>query len=141
MASKSIIFHSGTHILMALDAAAQLDVKVTLRTAPGAARYAGPLYLKNLILQTLCAEPRPSGAGRLDQIVLDCGDDGALALAALRIGWRTILFLGSPSLRAEVEASANGVEVLTYAAPALDLLEEINPNTACYAWLSTDNPE
>ena len=142
MAPRPIIVHSAEHIRAALEAAHQLGVGVTLRTAPGAAHYAGPLYLIKLVAQAIDGEPRPVGADRLAEIVLDCGEDAALAHAAIRTGWRAVLFTGPARLRAEVRAAAeaHGASVLSRAAPALDLLDEAQPLAACRAWLTKDAP-
>lgn len=139
MATRPIIVHSAAHIRAALKAADQLGVEVTLRTAPGAAHYAGPLYLIKLVAQVTGGKPEPAGGNRLARVVLDCGDDGALAHAALRAGWRAILFTSPARLRAEVEAAAEarGASVLTRATPALDLLDEARPGDACRAWLES----
>ena len=140
MAPRPIIVHSAEHIRAALEAAHQLGAEVTLRTAPGAAQYAGPLYLIKLVAQVVDGEPRPAGADRLAGVVLDCGGDGALAHAALRTGWRAVLFTGPARVRAEVcaAAAAHGATVLSRAAPALDLLDQAAPLAACHAWLKTD---
>ena len=142
MAPRPIIVHSAEHICAALEAAHQLGIEVTLRTAPGAAHYAGPLYLIKLVTQVIDGEPRPVGADRLAGVVLDCGEDATLAHAAFRTGWRAVLFTGPARLRAEVRAAAeaHGALVLSRAAPALDLLDEAAPLAACRAWLTKGAP-
>ena len=42
------------------------------------------------------------------ETVLDCGDDPAAAMAALRAGWRAIAFQGRPEVRAKLAQIAAG---------------------------------
>jgi hypothetical protein len=70
----------------ALAAAAELDCVIELRSAPGAAGYAGVGYLKAL------------GEEVGHQLLVDCGDDAGLVMAALRMGCRRIAFSGSAEL-------------------------------------------
>ncbi len=49
MTARAIVFHSLDHARAALAAAARLGVPVTLRSAPGAAAYAGAGYLKAIV--------------------------------------------------------------------------------------------
>ena len=64
----------------ALAAAAEAGCAIELRSAPGAAGYAGVGYLKALGEQ----------AGQ--ELVIDCGEDAGLAMAALRTGCRRLAF-------------------------------------------------
>jgi hypothetical protein len=66
----------------ALAAAAELGCAIELRSAPGAAGYAGVGYLKAL----------SDELGH--ELLIDCGDDAGLVLAALRTGCRRIVFSG-----------------------------------------------
>ena len=70
----------------ALTAAAELGCAIELRSAPGAAGYAGVGYLKAL------------GAQAGHEMLVDCGDDAGLVMAALRTGCRRIAFSGSDEL-------------------------------------------
>ena len=67
----------------ALAAAAELGCAIELRSAPGAAGYAGVGYLKAL------------GDEVGHELLVDCGDDAGLVMAALRTGCRRIAFSGS----------------------------------------------
>ena len=71
----------------ALAAAAELGCAIELRSAPGAAGYAGVGYLKAL------------GDEVGHELLVDCGDDAGLVMAALRTGCRRIAFSGSASWR------------------------------------------
>ena len=113
----------------ALDAAAELGVSLVLRSAPGAAAYAGPRYLKRLV-------ERAAG-GSAAEVLIDCGDDAGLALTALDAGWRRVLFTGRPAVRAKLAgiAARTGAEVSAARAPALDLLDHPEAAAACREFL------
>jgi hypothetical protein len=70
----------------ALAAAAEADCAIQLRSAPGAAGYAGVGYLQALGEQ----------AGH--ELLIDCGDDAGLVMAALRTGCRRLVFSGSEEI-------------------------------------------
>jgi len=67
-------------------AAAELRCTIELRSAPGAAGYAGVGYLKAL------------GDEVGHELLVDCGDDAGLVMAALRTGCRRIAFSGNAEL-------------------------------------------
>ena len=70
----------------ALAAAAEIGCAIELRSAPGAAGYAGVGYLKAL------------GYEVGHELLIDCGDDAGLVMAALRTGCRRIAFSGTAEL-------------------------------------------
>ena len=70
-----------------LRAATEAGCAIQLRSAPGAAGYAGVGYLKALGDQ----------AGH--ELLVDCGDDAGLVMAALRTGCRRIVFSGGDEVR------------------------------------------
>ena len=74
----------------ALAAAAELAVAIQLRSAPDAAAYAGVGYLQAL------------GAAAGHELLIDCGDDPGLVMAALRTGCRKLAFSGSAELAARL---------------------------------------
>jgi hypothetical protein len=80
------VVHHLEHARAALAAAVELGCRVELRSAPGAAGYAGVGYLKVL------------GDEAGHELLIDCGDDAGLAMAALRTGCRRIVFSGSEEL-------------------------------------------
>jgi hypothetical protein len=95
----------------ALAAAAAAGGAIQLRSAPGAAGYAGVGYLKAL------------GEHVGHELLIDCGDDAGLIMAALRTGCRRLVFSGSEEVRrpladmaeqlgAELVAEAHAPEVL-----------------------------
>ena len=82
---KTVIFHDLADASAALESAQRNAAAVTLQTAPGAAAYAGAGYLMAVIEQ--------AGADRAEAVI-DCGEDAGIALAALRGGWKRLLFSG-----------------------------------------------
>jgi hypothetical protein len=77
------VIHHLEQARSALGVAAELGCAIELRSAPGAAGYAGVGYLKAL------------GDEVGHELLVDCGDDAGLVMAALRTGCRRIAFSGS----------------------------------------------
>jgi acyl-CoA reductase-like NAD-dependent aldehyde dehydrogenase len=105
------VIHHLEQARAALAAAAEAGCAIQLRSAPGAASYAGVGYLKAL------------GEQVGQELVVDCGDDAGLVMAALRTGCRRLVFSGSEEigrrladmaeqLGAELVAEAHAPEVL-----------------------------
>lgn len=90
--TQSVIFHDLADARAAL-AAHESPAALVLQTAPGVAAYAGVGYLMAVIEQ--------AGADRRAAII-DCGDDPGLALAALRTGWKNVLFSGRKDVRSKL---------------------------------------
>ena len=130
---RVIVFHTRDDAVAALTAAAQEDVAVTLRTAPGAAGYAGPAYLKRVVDQALHARPVADC-----RAVIDCGTDPVLVMAAFREGWVEALFSGHPEERAKLLdiAGRQGASVLRTLPAGLDLLDLPDPLKAARAHLA-----
>ena len=98
----------------ALAAAAEAGCAIQLRSAPGAAGYAGVGYLQALGEQ----------AGQ--ELLIDCGDDAGLVMAALRTGCRRLVFSGSEEIwrRLHDMAGQLGAELLAEAhAPDMLILQ------------------
>ncbi len=141
MSARVILFHSLAHARAALAAAAERGAPVTLQSAPGAAAYAGAGYLK-AIVERAAAEHADVAV----TAVIDCGADAGIAMAALRIGWRTVRFSGPEKVRRKLadiaaECGARLVVDEPEAAPLealdlLDLLDSGDPLAACRAFLS-----
>ena len=102
---KTVIFHDLGDALAALAAAREQNLAITLQTAPGAAAYAGVGYLMAVIEQA---------GGDKGAAIIDCGEDANVALAALRTGWKKVLFSGRRDVRAKLAqiAKQQGAEVL-----------------------------
>jgi hypothetical protein len=78
-----VVVHHLDQARAALAAAVELGCALELRSAPAAAGYAGVGYLKAL------------GAELGQELLIDCGDDAGLVMAALRTGCRRIAFSGT----------------------------------------------
>jgi hypothetical protein len=78
-----VVVHHLEQARAALAAAAEIGCAIELRSAPGAAGYAGVGYLKAL------------GDAVGHEPLIDCGEDAGLVMAALRTGCRRIAFSGS----------------------------------------------
>ncbi len=137
MSARVILFHSLAHARAALAAAAEAGAPVTLRSAPGAAAYAGAGYLKAIADQAAAEH-----ADVAVTAVIDCGADAGIAMAALRAGWRTVRFSGPEKVRAKLadiaaETGARLADDDAEAAPleALDLLDVADAGAACRAFL------
>ena len=131
---RVVVFHSPSHARAALAAARELDKAVVLRTAPGAAGYAGALYLKRVVEEALKDYPEVRA-----EAVIDCGEDPGLVLGALRIGWRAVCFTGPAKVRRKLAdiAAARGARLVRGRGKALDLLEWPEPAVACRRWLGS----
>jgi hypothetical protein len=98
----------------AVAAAAELGCTIELRSAPGAGGYAGVGYLKAL------------GDELGHELLIDCGDDAGLVMAALRTGCRRIAFSGSPELGrrlGEMAAQLGAVLVVEAQTPEVVMLQ------------------
>ncbi len=128
-----MIFHSLDHARAALAAAAEARAPLILRTAPGAAAYAGAGYLKAVVDRARADAPDARA-----EAAIDCGDDAGLALAALRAGWTALFFSGEEDARRRIAAiaAAQGARLLAdaRAEETLDLLDSPDPEAACRAF-------
>lgn len=94
--SKAIVVHSLAEARRAMAAARADGRAITLLSAPGAARFAGCLWWREMIAIVRAEYP---DVEMID--VLDCGDDIAQAWAAVRIGLRHLVLV---SLTPEIDA-------------------------------------
>ncbi len=124
-----VVVHGLAHLRAVFAAARAAGKPLVAWTAPGAAGYAGALALKKAV------EAARADVGEAPvRVVLDCGGDAAHALGALRMGWTDIAFDGAPKLREKILRIAEQMGARSVAsdhAPALDLLDESDPETAC----------
>ena len=124
-----VVVHGLAHLRAVFAAARAAGKPLVAWTAPGAAGYAGVLYLKKAV------EAARADVGEAPvRVVLDCGGDAGHALGALRMGWTDIAFKGAPKLREKILRIAEQTGARSVAsdhAPALDLLDESDPETAC----------
>ena len=116
--------HGLEHGRAVLAAAARLGLEPVPVTAPGAAAFWGVGYLRSLER----ALDRP--------LVVDCGDDPGVALAALRAGCRTLLFTGRADVADKLASIASQLEACVARAldpPALALRPDEDPERALAA--------
>jgi fructose/tagatose bisphosphate aldolase len=127
-----IAVHDLDQARAALETAEEAGVPVSLRSAPDAAFYAGVGYLK-----ALCDE-----VGH--ELVIDCGDDAGLVMAALREGCQRLAFSGSEEIAQKLADMAGqlGAELRHETAPpdALVLSPEGDARAAVLAWLRSGRP-
>jgi hypothetical protein len=112
----AVVVHGRGHAAWALRVAAGRPV--LLLSAPGAALNAGPGWFKAVLDQAAAEHP-----GANFTAALDCAAAPGAALAALRAGFRMVIFdLGHPSAASVLGAAAEaGAEVLGSRPEALDL--------------------
>ena len=130
---RAVVVHGLDQALAAARAAAALGVPVRLRSAPGAAGYAGAAWFAELARAARRAAPD----ARIDA-VLDCGESPGMVLAAIRRPVEAVRFAAPAAMRAKLAAIAEsaGVRIDADPAPALDLAGEDDPDSACRAWLA-----
>lgn len=112
----AVVVHGRGHAAWALSIAAGRSV--LLLSAPGAALNTGPGWFKAVLRQAADAHP-----GANFTAALDCAAAPGAALAALRAGFKLVIFdLGHPSAASVLGAAAEaGAEVLGTRPEALDL--------------------
>jgi hypothetical protein len=127
--SREIVIHSLAEARAVLDAAAAMNLPVTLASAPGAALQTGPLWFKSVIDEAKAAHP-----GLALTAILDCGEAPGAVMAGLRAGLKHFRFSGRAELREKL--AGMGAEFAAPAAEALDLREQREPETAIRAFLA-----
>ena len=129
---RAIVVHTLDHARVALAVSAERRVRVTLYTAPGAASYAGVGYLLAMIDQASGDFP-----DALEKAVIDCGRNVGTAQAALRAGWKTILFRGRGKLANKLAgiAQQNGARLIDESEAVVDLGDYEDPMDICRRWL------
>ena len=144
MKDRSIIVHGLKDAKAAVVVASELGVPVTLRSAPGAARYLGATVFRDMIQEA--QRPHP---GVAVTAVFDCGDDPGLALGALRHGLKVIRVSVSGEVleriadiaaqsgaRLEEDGQDSGGGACAAGEPVLDLLDMDDPEAAVRSWLT-----
>jgi len=105
--ARTVTVHDPDEARAAVAAAARDGVSLTLISAPAAAASGGPAWFKALV--DAAKADRPEAAVKA---VLDCGSRPADALAALRSGWRTIVYTGPAASKIRQIADAMDAVVL-----------------------------
>lgn len=89
-----VIIHDLPQAKAALRAAHDLGLEIRLRSAPGAAGYAGIGYLHAL------------GEAAGHPLLIDCDDDPGLVMAALRTGCQQLVFAGASDIERRLSEMA-----------------------------------
>jgi hypothetical protein len=133
MIPRAVIIHSLEQARAALAAAEARGVPVVLYSAEGAAGSSGIGWFTSVIEAARADHPRA-----VFEAVLDCGSNGALAVAAMRGGCRAVVIRGTPALRRKLAVIAAGMaaRIDAGASGALDLRHGKDPHGAVIAWLT-----
>ncbi|MEE2694454.1 MAG: hypothetical protein VX884_03105 [Pseudomonadota bacterium] len=131
---REIICYFAEHFQAAFAVTSKLAIesRPIIRTAPGAADYAGVQFLWDLIKMV------PAQSEKYREVVLDCGENPATVFGALRTGWKKVGFTGPPKLRGKVASllsNYGGEVVVLDEGPVLDLRSSADPATDCVVWL------
>ena len=122
-----VIVHHLAQAKAVMCAAGEAGVDIQLQSAPGAAAFAGVGYLNAL------------GAAIDHELLIDCGDDAGLVMAALRTGCRKLLFSGPADqekrLRQMAEQSSALLRGRTDRAPPCLTLSPDEDGDAIRSWL------
>jgi hypothetical protein len=138
MKARPIIVHDLEDARAALSVAAEIGVTaLTLRSAPGAARYLGATVYRDMV-----AEAARGSTGVAVTAVFDCGGDAGLALGALRHGLKVVRLAAGDEARRRVAeiAAATGARLDDGDPPVLDLLGAGDRRAAVRAWLTAGEP-
>jgi hypothetical protein len=127
MSEPQVVVHDRAQAEAALAAAAEVGCEIWLRSAPDAAAYAGVGYLRAL------------GDALGHEIVVDCGGDAGLVMAALRTGCRRLAFSGPAAVSQRLGEMAAEVGAWyrheTQAPDVLWLSPDDDARSRCRAWL------
>jgi hypothetical protein len=122
-----VVVHDRAQAEAALAAAEEVGCAIWLRSAPDAAAYAGVGYLK--ALSDLVGH----------EVVIDCGDDAGLVMAALRTGCRRLAFSGPAAVSQRLAEMAAEVGAWyrheAEVPPVLCLSPDDDARSRCRAWL------
>jgi fructose/tagatose bisphosphate aldolase len=102
---KALVVHSLGQALAALRAAGAARVPLVLMSGRGAAGYAGPAWFAGVMAEARARHPEVAVAA-----VLDCAEAPGRAVAALRLGWKTLRLGGGKAARARVAAIAKRMD-------------------------------
>jgi len=128
-----VVVHSLDHARLALSAARAAKKPIVLRSAKGAASYAGAGWFAAMVARAAREFPGVEFAASLD-----CGDEPGHAMAALREGVRLVRLDGPKRVRAKIASMAkkSGAALDDDEAAALDLLNLADPAAALREWLA-----
>jgi len=131
---RAVIVHSLDHARLALAAARAANKPIVLRSAPGAASYAGAGWFAAMI-----ARAAREFSGVAFTASLDCGADPGHAMAALREGVPLVRLAATKRVRAKIASMAkkSGAALDEDEEAALDLLNAADPAGALRDWLAS----
>ena len=130
----TVIIHNPDHLRAVFAAAARTRRALRAVTAEWAGIAHGALYWAKAVEHAHDAEPDAEV-----EVALHCGDDAARAQAALREGWKLILFSGNAVLTGKIADIAAQCEATLVAEPddtALDLGNCADATAALTAWIA-----
>jgi hypothetical protein len=130
---RVVLAHSAEHIALTLHVAARLHKPVILQNPPGAAQYAGVLYLRKMLKAAAKEAP---GADYI--FILDCAEDTGALFAGLREGFRHFRIHAAPEVMGKLYsiAAQEGATLHEGAYEALDLLDSHHAEERLSEWLS-----
>ena len=126
------VIHSLAHALAAASAAGSRPI--ALSSAPGSACYAGVGWFLEILAETRKRMPEADVAA-----FLDCGDDAAVAIEALRAGAEGVRIRGAAADQVAEVAAALGARTNGPEGPVLDM-RWANRET-CLDFLASRNPQ
>ena len=133
MEGRAVTVHDLDHARIALTAAAELGRPVILLSAPAIAHAIGPLYFASLVRAARADAP----AARCSAI-LDCHRAAGRAMAAVRLGFEAIVYVGTPETVEKLTdiGEPYGCEILTERPQSLDLRGQAEPLEAVRKYLA-----
>lgn len=133
MEGRAVTVHDLDHARIALTAAAELGRPVILLSAPAIAHAIGPLYFASLVRAARADVP----AARCSAI-LDCHRAAGRAMAAVRLGFEAIVYVGTPETVEKLTdiGEPYGCEILTERPQSLDLRGQAEPLEAVRKYLA-----
>ena len=132
-----IIVHDPDHLNAVFESAATLRVPIIAITAAWAGAAYGALYWVEAVAAAREKWPEADVA-----VALHCLDDAGLAMAALRMGWKRLIFTGERRVRDKIVEQAAAVDAAVFAepeAPVLDLGEHADPGAVIAEWIAAES--
>ncbi len=126
------VVHSLAHALAAARAAGPRPI--ALSSAPGAACYAGVGWFLEILAETRKLMPEADVAA-----ILDCGDDAAVAIEALRAGAEEVRIRGAAADQVAEIAAALGTRANGPEGPIIDM--RWADCETCLAFLDSRDPQ
>lgn len=114
-ARKAVTIYGLPEARLSAEVALETHTPIILLSAPVAAAFAGPAWFQSVLAQTRDAVPGVDALG-----MLDCGDYGGHALAALREGVAAIVYDGAANAAVDDIAAQVNAEVVRRRPECLD---------------------